>query len=35
MSKYEFKTISTDHIGCYFLQKYIYEYRKRGGSKYE
>ena len=22
-------------IGCYFLQKDIYEYRKRGGSKYE
>jgi hypothetical protein len=23
------------NIGCYFLQKDIYEYRKRGGSKYE
>lgn len=22
-------------IGCYFLNKDIYEYRKRGGSKYE
>jgi hypothetical protein len=22
-------------IGCYFLQKVIYEYRKKGGSKYD
>ena len=22
-------------IGCYFLQKDIYEYRKIGGSKYD
>ena len=23
------------NIGCYFLQKDIYEYRKRGESKYD
>lgn len=22
-------------LGCYFLQKDLYEYKKKGGSKYE